>query len=94
VLQLRLFVLCCILEFSRRIAVTHISFYKLPDRVVRDAGQVVCPHVCCAPDVLRSDLYVVGVDQEEEFAELAHHRGGLGGEVGEDADDILVVFVE
>ena len=55
--------------------------------------QVVCPYVCRAPVVPSSDLNVVGVDQEEHFSELAHHRGGLGGEVCEDADDGLVAFV-
>jgi hypothetical protein len=70
-----------------------LPWCQLPIGVVRDAGQVVCPYVCCDPDVLSPDLDVVGVDQEEQFSKLAHHREGLGGEVGEDADEGLVVFV-
>ena len=76
------------------VEVPELPWCQLPVRVVRDAGQVGCPHVCCAPDVLRSDLDVVVVDQEEQLPELAHHCGGLGGEVSEDADDRLVVLVE
>ena len=67
---------------------------KLPFRVVRDAGEVVCPNVRSAPDVERSDLDVVGVDQQEELLQLAHHGRGLGGKVGQNPDDKLVVLVE
>ncbi len=67
---------------------------KLPDRVVRDAGEVVRPNVRGAPDVERSDLDIVGVDQHEKLPQLAHHGRGLGGEVGKHPDDRLVVFVE
>ena len=76
------------------VQVLELPWCQLPIGVFRDAGQVVRSHVCCAPDVPCPDLDVVGVDQKEQFSELAHHRGGLGGEVGEDADDRLVVFVE
>ncbi len=75
------------------VEVFELSWGHLPVGVVRDAREVVGPHVCCDPDVLRSDLDVVGVDQEEQLLELAHHRGRLGSEVGEDTDDGLVVFV-
>ena len=73
--------------------VLELPWCQLPIGVVRDAGHVVRSQVCCAPDVLCPDLNIVGVDQETEFSELAHHRGGLKGEVGEDTDDGLVIFV-
>ena len=76
------------------VEVLGISWRQLLVRGVRDEGQVVYSHVRCTSDISCPDLDVVGVEQEEQFSELAYPRGELGGEVGEDADDGLVVFVK
>ncbi len=70
-----------------------LAWSELPVRVVCDAGRVVCPNVCSAPNILRTNLDVVSADQEEQFLELAHHGGGLRGEMREDVDDRLVALV-
>ncbi len=71
-----------------------LAWSEPPIRVIRDAGQVVCPNVCNAPNILRTNLDVVSFDQEEQFSELAHHDWGLRGEMRENADDRFVVLVK
>ncbi len=67
---------------------------ELPIRVVGNAAEGVRPDVRCGADVERHDLDVVRVGQEEELSQLAHHGGGLGGEVREHPDYRMVVLVE
>ncbi len=67
---------------------------KLPVGVVYDVGHVVCSNVCSVRNILSTNRDVVGVDQEEPFSELAHHGGGLQGEMREDTEDIFIVLVE
>ncbi len=76
------------------VEVLKLSRSQVPVGVVGDAGKVVCPYVCNTPDDLHSNLDVVGVDQEKEFSELAHHRRGLRCEMCKDADDRRVIFVK
>ncbi len=71
-----------------------LAWSELPVRVVCDAGQVVCPDVCSAPKILRTNLDVLSVDREEHLSELAYHGEGFRGEMREDADDQLVVLMK
>ncbi len=63
---------------------------ELLGKVVCDAGQVVYPYVCSAPNIPSANLDVVGVDQEDQISELAHHGGGLRGEMRGDVDEDLL----